>query len=783
MKNHAVRRIFVALLAILAGGGTLTAARTGPLSTSELLVHLARDHGLKQRGQQTPADVKHVQALLEAAVRLDADQAHAYTWLYELARLRGDQDAADQAAVGLLKADPTHEGAFSLWLAAGLRSQHTLEDRETWLRAVLKTQRPPTMTALVHAELARIQLERLDTTAARQELKTALALEPACVEAATLMLACVPDDAPPGAELATLLRVIELRPFALDLVWRTARLLDEHGFPSSAEPFYDYVVAVEAKQSPDVDPPAAFLLDMARNQFSLDKLDEAVKLAERAVAGNPADRAEAGWLLRYLLARADRPIDAARVSRRLKSRFAAIRDPDEFPVNEVAQAAWFYSTVDDQPERALLLARNAFDRAPSDDFVRRVLGWALERNNQPDRAMELLQPIARRDPYAAYMRARIRQQQGDIIGALRAALAIDPPPRPGPAQDLLASLQLDLPADQAAAERYPQIPAALADFDERVLSFHEDPAAILEARVVPVSLSPRPGEPWWTTFSLTNRGPYPLTLGPDGMVNPVFLITIRMEGDRNREYPALMSISVDRDRVLYPGETVRVRRALNVGPLRTASRHTPQHMQRIALDVILDAGLDASGDWRPSPGGQQLDTVYFNRVPAATGHQAMEALFNTLASGDLPQRALAIEVLAELLGEWQRGAIDRLSYEPDPIPTRRIHGALLSLLSSDSWELRARALDAIQVMGLDRKLTAAVDDCLSHPHWLVRLLATRVVARQGKSAAERVGSIARNDRDDIVRVLAESYLQAWGINLAPADEQSPTSPNPPSTDN
>lgn len=85
---------------------------------------------------------------------------------------------------------------------------------------------------------------------------------------------------------------------------------------------------------------------------------------------------------------------------------------------------------------------------------------------------------------------------------------------------------------------------------------------------------------------------------------------------------------------------------------------------------------------------------------------------------------------------------------------------MLNLLGSESWELRVRTLEAVQVVGLDRPTAAAVEECLGHQHWLVRMMALRVLARQGAGFAERAASVARNDPDELVRAFAQSYVES-----------------------
>lgn len=779
---------------------TTALGRTDPLTTAELLVDLARDYGLNQRGQQTSADVQHVRTLLQAALRLDPRLTDAHAWLYELAVLSGDQAGVAHAVTGMLEADPTNEGAFALWLAAGLRAQQTVENRSEWLQAVAASRRPPALLAMVRIELARLALERMDLPAARQELAQALELEPGSAEAATLALQTLDERASATERLRVTLRELQNNPLASDAAWHVGLVLDAYGYAEDAGRFFDYARALQQSQPPGR-VTAPLLLALARNRLARGQLDEAIEYARQAISADPAGAAEPGMYLYYLLKRDGRVAEADSVRASLAKRFAALAEPRDWPVNEVAQAAWFYCTIDPQPHLALPRAEEAHARAPGDVFVRRVLGWAQALNLKNDEARRTLEPIAAQDAFAAYHLARLLLEAGSEADAQRVVDALDPKPVAGPAWDLLHSLNslppgrptdsrpvattepTTEPASQPATfsatspssqpdpvasiriavQSHPELAQVLAEFNAEVLKFREAPATYLEARAVPDDLSPGPGEPWWVTFSLSNCATFPITLGPDAMANPVFLVSLSMEGDQQRSYPAFMTVGLDQVRILHPGQTVRVRRTVDVGPVRLAARQAPQQLQRVTLQVLLDAEQGSDGRWRATAAGQTLRPVYFNRVPAASGREGLAAMFSALAGDSDAARVRAIEVLAELWGERQRANLRKLAYEPMPVPVDRIRPALLSMLESDSWELRVRTLEALQTVGLDRAMVDSVAQCLDHPHWLVRMMALRVLARQGQVFADRAGSMARNDADELVRALAASYLAKWTV--------------------
>ena len=405
---------------------------------------------------------------------------------------------------------------------------------------------------------------------------------------------------------------------------------------------------------------------------------------------------------------------------------------------------------------------SAAARAPGDIFATRVLGWAQALNGRDQEAQQTLEPIAKTDPYAAYRLAKLLLETGDADapGRLVRALAYVPPV--GRARELLDELGVPMPDSQPATHRFPEVLTLLAGFDRTVLEFHKQPTRFLSAEIEFEHRSPAPGEPWWAVFALTNRASFPITLGPDWMVNPVFLLSFQIEGDRKREYPNLLTVSLDHARVIRPGQTLRVRRTIDVGPLRKLSRRTPQHLQSVSVSAILDPRQTAGG-WQPSATGLSLRPISFVRLPANTDREAWHARFSALR-GDSPRaRFQTLEVMAELLGEQQRAAAKPLTYKPQPIPAERVAQALRAALQSESWETRVRTLDALQIAGLDRTLVEAARQCLEHPHWAVRMMAVRLLARQGKAFAETAQRIATEDQDELVRDMARSYVERWSV--------------------
>jgi len=769
-KTDARRCGRIVLLLVLSGppaaarGAGACADSSPALTTADLLVDLARDYGLRRAGRQTAADVLHVRTLLRAAARLEPSSSRAQVWLYDLALRSGATTEAADVLTRLVAADPGNTVAFGNWLELGPPEVQSAEQRRAWLEGLLP-QAHPERGALVHVHLAQLALERADREAARQHRQAALRLWPECPDAHLLALSVLPADAPPAQQLDAVLEALAVDPLDAGLAWQAGALLDQSGFVEEARAFYEHALSVEAVAAPGVAPSPDRLLQLARNAAARGQRQEAVRYAEQAARAETGTY-EARLYLYWLLAAEAAPEQLRRVREALAAQLAEIKEPERWPVNLVAQAAWFYCTVDEQPQRALLLAEHAAARAPGDAFVQRVLGWAQALSGQVAAARATLAPLAGGDAYAAYRLARLLQEAGEAEAASAVLRDLAGVPVQGRARELLEELGLPASATQPAAQRHPEIVALLADFDRDVLDFHKDPGRFVRAEIRLENPSPGPGEPWWLVASLTNCGSFPVTLGPGWMLNPVFLLSFRVEGQG--DYPHLFTLSLERARVLHPGETLRVRETIDVGPLRELARRSPERLLSVFVSAILDPQQSADGSWAPGATGQRLRPIALARTPASVDPEAWHARFGALREGAGPGRFQALEVMAQLLGAQQRSAAKASAVGRAGIPVEHIQRALLAALNSDSWELRARALDALQAAGLDQALFDAAQRCLEHPHWAVRLLALRLLARQGAAFGVTARRIADEDPDELVRDLARSYAERWAADAAEA---------------
>lgn len=744
------------------------AAQRGALSDAQLLVDLARDHGLSLRGQPSESDERLVRALLAGALRLEPGNAAALDWSHEMSAARGEPSAATLLEK-LAAADRENDAAFRQWLRAGPAAAQTLEQRRAWLGGVPTGESPhrQALAALASAELA---LARMDRAECARELERARRLWPELPGIAGIELAALPSDAPPAERLRVRLRQLRERPYDVELAWDIARALDALALPAESSAFYEHAQRVFEGGAAGRALPTERLLDLAEHALRLDRRSAALELARQAHAHEPLSLAP-GFLLHWLLVQSDRLDEAQAVKAELAERVANLRDPGGAAPFVVAEAAWFHCLLDPNPAVALKLAQEAARRAPADRFVQRVLGFAQADQPLVDAATATLAPLARDDAFAAARLARLAFAHGDAAAAERALSQPSEDPAPGPGEAYFRATCESVgftPERELRPAQRGEVTAALEDFDPGVLEAGRALDKSLLAEIeAPSSFDA--GAPWWVTFRLTNRGRYPVVLGPQTAVNPVFLVSVRVEGDGRRDYPHLFTVNLDSRLVLAPGEAVAVRRTIDVGPLRRINRRTPQAPLRITLSAIFDPVQSADGAWRAARPDQLVADVAFARG-RIDGAQ-VEFLLRAVREGNDDARFAALGLLGDLLGEAQRLELGRVAYPCAPVPRNAVQGLLRAGLESGDWRTRSRTLEALHSAGLDRELFSRAEACLQHEHWLVRMSAVRLLTRQGRGFLSSARKIAESDSDELVRAVAGFAAESIGLSDAAGGRQ------------
>ncbi len=761
--------LVVAAAAALLTAAVGRAAERGDSAASQWLLDLARHEALLAgQGAAAPA-VERVAALLEASVRLDGRNVSAREILAELALGRGETAAAREQLAAILDVEPNHAAAAENWLPLAIEDFQTREARDAWLEAVANdATRGRYLRGLACVALAESAAAAGDPAGKVKWLAAAQERDPDHPPAAALAFALMPADATPAAQVEKGLALLRLHPGHVGASWTVASACQQVGLTEEAAAFYEHAIVV-FQRSGGGSPPVDNLIDLATHLMARGDLARATQALERAVQLDPG-AADAALLLHWLYGKQDATGKADALQQALADRFARVQPDADGAVVEIARAAWFYVTIDPQPQRALALAETAAEMRSEAPRIQRVLGFAQAASGAEAAARETLRPLAAEDAHAAYRLAELLQAGGEAEAAREVIEALEAGVIVGPARERLEALcgELDCTVrDVVDTAQQAGVQATLDGFDRGVFAVLKAPADTLQVTMVVEPRSLTPGVPWRARFVVVNASAYPVSLGPSWTFHPVLLLSFKMEGDKPRAYPNLFTVRFDRQRLLRPGERLELVRNLEVGPLRRAARFTPQQLQSVHVTSLFDPTLTRGGRWQAGALGFAVGPEYFNRVPAVVSAAALDALAVQVRGDDFAERGAALAQAAMLLGEAQRAAMRPLPYQPSPVPTERLHGWLLNGLGAEAALTRAQALAALEVAGLDRRLVAAAARCLEHEHWLVRLMAVRLLSRQGPAFGERAAKLVADDADSLVVRYTQTYLEQWREDEGP----------------
>lgn len=317
----------------------------------------------------------------------------------------------------------------------------------------------------------------------------------------------------------------------------------------------------------------------------------------------------------------------------------------------------------------------------------------------------------------------------------------------------------------------------LRDFPWAVLDYPFNPGKYLALSWAMPRPELPPGEPWKCTVRLTNKGPFPITFGPQHMITPDLLCSITTRGDRERTSGPTLQFSLYRRLRLAPGETIEDTWMLNLGAIRASMIGTPQVTHRVEVAGVLSPVRleleDGREAWVPAIGGLTAPPLRFERVAFEATRERVRAVIQQSQSGNVQERIAAMELLAMLLAEHQHLAAGRLRYSAYPIDAAAVEAAILARAADPDWRVRARLAETMRWFGLTTPATQTATRLLTDSHWLVRGLAIRMLADQHREKARPVlERTAENDADEWVRSLAAALLQRMMPTTQPGEVES-----------
>ncbi len=804
------------------GQGSSPSAESAVRETGERLLRRARSAGFAE-GAGSIEDVEWSLYWTAAAQRVAPDLAESHQWEASLLDALDRPVEAVAALVEYCRLSPDDVAARIELFIRELERRQTATERIDYCHAVLQAvsprdqaaettdaggrERSGTATAIeltseIHFRLAELYHGVGDPARSREHLDRALDAF-ACHTPARMLrwewFGSEDGSTDPArraaAHVESLLNLLVCNPGRADLAWQLARELDTLRQWDDAHRWYRHAYAVLAPESDDVPDAlladvARLLIDLAHNRSAAERFDDALEHARRAAELGP-DLLAAHYVVIDVARRLGRDALADEHTESARQRCAAIeaailnQSEHEPAPADAAQAAWFYLEQAPDPQRARLLAEFAARRDPAAAPI-----LALARLAQSDfaGAEPLVAPTAATDAFAALALAKIElatDRRSEGLATLRHVTELA---GSGIAYRLAAQTLKEHGAPPAASPAAERVATRLQSVDGRAARFPFAPGEFVELQLDVSDSDVELGEVVRCTLTLVNRGPCPLTLGPDAMLLPEVVLHAEVAGGahalpaagRFAVYPgrssALVSISLARRHVLLPGQRIRVEDVLDAEPLTALMNAEPQRPRELTLTAILDPVQTSDGAITSRLRNFPAPSASLRRAALPSTSEGRRALFERLRAASVGARVVTVRQIAALLAGRHAPELSSSTRDSAGTPVDDAFSAMRVALQDPHPAVRTEAILALESAGIATGQVNELAAALHDRHWLVRMASVDVLARlQGNVFSPVAESISRTDGDELVRAVAGWHVGRWA---SPVKSDGPTSDDP-----
>jgi hypothetical protein len=586
--------------------------------------------------------------LAVAAVELDPD-AERWRTLLRFADLAERRDLRGEALGRLVRLDPQDEVVRLLYVNDAIERYQTVEQRTKAYRKLLDEKNRRAIGPAVASRLANdyaLLLDRAgDVEGFSRWLAEAVAMDSsnrsAAATAAGFFRTNVDD---PFAEAELLTTLVLADPSAFDTQTVLGQLLLEHGAYEGAARLYG--LATRMQEATGQPPAGGILADYAVAQWAGGDPEAALGIVRRRQ--RDVDQLHRRWLRQenpqltpLELARQHAPIATTLATVR-----AAIHDRLDDPQTEPAPHAvltsyeWEINTLKGRDDAdPAELARRYLEAAwvalwlegeaqragdylgAADELLRgdglspqaraRFEGWIALRREDLTRAVELLAPVADRDPAARLGLALARREAGALRDAARDLYAVYSS-QPGTlmgvwASDVLAEMVGQRVSPGPVAARMETLIASIPSIVDRL---PDEPGLAVSVRLIPAKTTFEPYEPIIINVEITNNAPVPLAIDDSGPIRPQIAI---LTSARISHEPGLgdirpLIVDIDRRLRLEPRQRLIVPVDLRRSALDQVLNRVPLRGATLLVRAILNFRLARPGVYEPGLLGSRAES-------------------------------------------------------------------------------------------------------------------------------------------------------------------------------
>lgn len=710
---------------------------TKQLMADQLMAMASSVYGQSQkpRADQT----ERAQVLLDMATELAPDDAGMWEFRVSMAQGAGDRELLLKALQQYLKLVPDDESAQLHLIQARLSGIESVDEYLDALERLLRAEGASALSAPLRSRLASMAAQSAqeigDPKRAAAWLAYAIKLDPANPDAASMIYKLTLDrKGSPTQQGTALVGLLKAKPVDPSVRAALANLLMQQGVYSQALDQFDVAMGlvdvqtrfelvtqyalclIAAGRDDEVQP---LLLDL---QMFMKQLADAQKNADQPADQAPAEPEQPSLddlpplpptleFARLVLLAGGNPVAARASFERMKSASAATEDPDQRG-ELLKQLIWIGAVFN---QDAAWVKQRAAALGEDDPIAEVASGWLALHAGELDKAKAAFEGLGKDDLFGQLGLASMPGLDDEQRAKAYQQIVLD-----GPATmaGIIAAHRLNKMGKDVSPTSQGIPLRVLVDNIPRQLwtpTLTVSPWMRLSLRVSPGSfgyLQPMKGE-----ATIMNAARFPLSVGPNGAVHPLLLISC-MPSLHNEPMGRLQPtfFHIGRRLTLQPGERIKVNVRLDRFDLGQLTAIYPTEPISFSATAILDPRPTPGGGIVPGPLGttKNVGSLLARGTPATPSN--LQLWIKDLDSTDQAARALAI---ARLL---------MIARQPAE--------------STEAVDLRSKVSDAIsqRYPSFDRLLKA----------WTVRFMVPDV---DGKPVAQRVIDLAQRSDDPLVRIV------------------------------
>ena len=718
-------------------------------TTANLFIKQASE--IHRQDPLDPAKVEQAMTFLDAAISLNPSSRSIPEQILRIgsSNCYTGEDYSDKLALSLKRY--LHAGAdleaLSRVLDCMLTGANTRMDREALLQRFFE--KYASLNAAFGSDLATRQgflaIEKSDTPSAVNDFMTAYSLNPYNQLAFSRYWELTADtDAalPPASVIVQMRTALAIDPYDVDAAVQYADALLHFQLYETAAGAYAYAAKVQqfldpAQPLPDdivhrwllscyhsdrMETKCVEIADACRNPDRLDMMLE-------AVAGKALIRMGQGDRGRRLLTSA-----AEKAEMLLSAREPA---PTIYP----EQLAWFYSFVQEDPEKALARSNQAFEESPEREGVREMFAYTMALNGQYELAQQYadsLEPLPPIALVAAAMTDLANDKKQTALEKLRQAIEAAP-------ESFVAEKAIKL-LKQQESDYIPAVDPAMilnalkAQYTDQIVPEFMEPSKRYTVKLLFNGSDFLYGGEIQARLVFENTSSDVLIISDDGLLRGRIRVDAALEGGLNLEIPELLNTRFRPSRPIMPGEHLSVPLDLDGGRLRTLLLTYPQAETTVRFTVYLDPVVLSSGRVKNRVKKTEPVQAKIYRRGVVLSRDFLLQRLGILSKGQPGQKYQAALLFTGLLAEQQALRLGRANYQHISVEKVLLVDAVRKLLIDPDWKIRAYTLDCLASlsMPLEPGLAGEISDNLNHEKWPVRMIAMYLAAKTQPESFQRV---------------------------------------------